>query len=120
MKASTSFAARETPALAVVDGTAQTGTNTLGGNVVWLRGGVFGESFYYAHLDRFAFEGTANVKAGDVIGYVGNTGNARTTSPHLHFGIYDRGAIDPLPFIRADDPAPAQAGGPIRSTSGCA
>lgn len=100
------FAARDMPALAVVDGVAQTGTNNLGGNVVWLRGGVFGESFYYAHLDRFAFEGTAHVRAGEVIGYVGNTGNARATSPHLHFGIYDRGAIDPLPFIRADDPSP--------------
>jgi murein DD-endopeptidase MepM/ murein hydrolase activator NlpD len=101
------FAARDTPALAVVDGLAQTGTNPLGGNVVWLRGRAFGESFYYAHLDRFAFDGTATVKAGDVIGYVGNTGNARATSPHLHFGIYDRGAIDPFPFIRADDPSPA-------------
>lgn len=101
------FASRHTPALAVVDGTAQSGTNNLGGNVVWLRGRAFGESFYYAHLERFAFEGTASVKAGDVIGYVGNSGNARATSPHLHFGIYDRGAIDPLPFIRADDPPPA-------------
>ena len=94
------FAARDTPVLAVVDGVARTGTNTLGGNVVWLRGRAFGESFYYAHLERFAFEGTANVKAGDVLGYVGNTGNARTTAPHLHFGIYDRGAIDPFPFIQ--------------------
>jgi len=101
------FAARDTPALAVVDGVARTGTNTLGGNVVWLRGHAFGESFYYAHLERFAFEGTTNVKAGDVLGYVGNTGNARATAPHLHFGIYDQGAIDPLPFIRADDPSPA-------------
>ena len=117
------FAARNTPAVAVVDGTARTGTNNLGGNVVWLRpsapgpsaggpglrGSGFGESFYYAHLDRFAFEGTADVKAGDVLGYVGNTGNARATSPHLHFGIYDRGAIDPLPFIRADDSSPASS-----------
>jgi hypothetical protein len=41
------------------------------------------------------------VRAGDVLGYVGNTGNARSTAPHLHFGIYARpgGAIDPLPFI---------------------
>ena len=109
------FAARGTPALAVVDGMARTGTNALGGNVVWLRGRNFGESFYYAHLERFAFEGMANVKAGDVLGYIGNTGNARTTAPHLHFGIYDRGAIDPFPFIRADDPSPAATveAGPI-------
>ena len=105
------FAARATPAVAVVDGVARTGTNALGGNVVWLRGPAFGGSFYYAHLERFAFEGTANVKAGDVLGYVGNTGNARTTAPHLHFGIYDRGAIDPFPFIRADDPSPAISAG---------
>jgi murein DD-endopeptidase MepM/ murein hydrolase activator NlpD len=105
------FAPRQTPALAVVDGMAQTGTNNLGGNVVWLRGRAFGASFYYAHLDRFAFEGTATVKAGDVVGYVGNTGNARTTPPHLHFGIYDRGAIDPFPFLRADDRSPAAGAG---------
>jgi peptidoglycan LD-endopeptidase LytH len=42
-----------------------------------------------------------------VVGYIGNTGNARTTAPHLHFGVYQRGAIDPLPFLRADDPVPA-------------
>ena len=105
------FAPRLTPALAVVSGTAQTGTNALGGNVVWLRGHRFGESFYYAHLDRWAFEGTSRVEAGEVLGYIGNTGNARTTSPHLHFGIYDRGAIDPLPFIGADDPHPEAASG---------
>ncbi|HWI19082.1 MAG TPA: M23 family metallopeptidase [Vicinamibacterales bacterium] len=105
------FAPRLTPALAVVSGTAQTGTNALGGNVVWLRGDRFGESFYYAHLDRWAFEGTSRVDAGAVLGYIGNTGNARTTSPHLHFGIYDRGAIDPLPFIQADDPRPEAASG---------
>jgi murein DD-endopeptidase MepM/ murein hydrolase activator NlpD len=42
------------------------------------------------------------VRAGDLIGYVGNTGNARTTAPHLHFGIYGRGEgpIDPLPFVQ--------------------
>ena len=43
----------------------------------------------------------ARVVAGDVLGYVGNTGNARTTSPHLHFGIYAQGdgAVDPFPFV---------------------
>ncbi|GAB3340075.1 hypothetical protein GCM10027299_53200 [Larkinella ripae] len=39
---------------------------------------------------------------GDTVGFVGNTGNARTTGPHLHFGIYsfNAGAVDPLPFVR--------------------
>lgn len=100
------FAPRGTPVAAVIDGVAQTSTNTLGGNVVWLRDGRARRTFYYAHLDRWAIEGTVPVRAGDVLGYVGNTGNARTTEPHLHFGIYEGGAIDPLPFIQPDDPAP--------------
>jgi murein DD-endopeptidase MepM/ murein hydrolase activator NlpD len=101
------FAPRNTPVLAVVDGSAQSDTNPLGGNVVWLRDRAEPRSFYYAHLTRAAFEGTFAVRAGEVVGYIGNTGNARTTAPHLHFGIYQRGAIDPLPFLRADDPIPA-------------
>ncbi len=100
------FAARNTPVVAVADGTAQPGTNALGGNVVWLRDRREPRSFYYAHLTRWAFEGTSTVRVGDVVGYVGNTGNARGTAPHLHFGIYQRGAIDPLPFLKADDPIP--------------
>jgi murein DD-endopeptidase MepM/ murein hydrolase activator NlpD len=103
------FAPRDTPVLAVADGTAHSGTNGLGGNVVWLRDGRRRQRFYYAHLSRPAFEGAVAVKAGDVVGYIGNTGNARTTAPHLHFGIYQDGAIDPLPFLRADDAAPAPA-----------
>lgn len=98
------FAPRGTPVAAVADGVARADTNGLGGNVVWLRGN--GRTFYYAHLDRQAIEGTVRVRAGDVLGYVGNTGNARTTAPHLHFGIYDGDAIDPLPFVQPDDPAP--------------
>lgn len=100
------FAARGTPVVAVVDGHAGIGTNGLGGNVVWLREGLTGRRFYYAHLDRWALDGSASVRAGDVLGYVGNTGNARTTAPHLHFGIYERGAIDPAPFLRMDDAVP--------------
>ena len=45
--------------------------------------------------------------AGTVLGYVGNTGNARTTNPHLHLGIYAGEAIDPLPFLAADQDVPA-------------
>jgi murein DD-endopeptidase MepM/ murein hydrolase activator NlpD len=105
------FAARNTPVIAVVDGTAQPGVNALGGNVVWLRGRGERRSFYYAHLTRPAFEAMKTVAAGEIVGYVGNTGNARSTAPHLHFGIYEGGAIDPLPFLRADDPVPAAAPG---------
>ncbi|NOT06810.1 MAG: M23 family metallopeptidase [Gemmatimonadales bacterium] len=105
------FARRGTPVVAVVDGYAAPGTNTLGGNVVWLRDGRRGRSFYYAHLDRWALEAGQAVKAGDTVGYIGTTGNARTTPPHLHFGIYEGGPADPLPFLSPEDPAP----GPVRA-----
>jgi len=101
------FAPRGTPVVAVVDGTARPDTNGLGGNVVWLNSQRGGPRFYYAHLDRWEVGGRTRVRAGDILGYVGNTGNARTTAPHLHFGIYDHGALDPMPFLRADDPEPA-------------
>ncbi len=107
------FAARDTPVLAVTDGTAQSDTNGLGGNVVWLRDARHDRSFYYAHLERWAFDGTVAVRAGDVVGYIGNTGNARTTAPHLHFGIYQRGPIDPLPFLQADDAEPPASTGSL-------
>jgi murein DD-endopeptidase MepM/ murein hydrolase activator NlpD len=100
------FAPRGTPVVAVTDGFAHADTNTLGGQVVWLRAGLAGRKFYYAHLDSWAIDGLTFVRAGDVLGYVGNTGNARTTSPHLHFGVYERGAVDPLPFVQPDDHAP--------------
>jgi SH3-like domain-containing protein len=55
---------------------------------------------YYAHLDKQIAEPGQRVRTGDTIGLVGNTGNARTTVPHLHFGIYTYGgAIDPFPFV---------------------
>jgi murein DD-endopeptidase MepM/ murein hydrolase activator NlpD len=96
------FARRGTPAVAAVDGwvTAQT-SNALGGNVVWIWSLRHGVALYYAHLDRHAVSPGDRVRAGDVVGYVGNTGNARGTSPHLHFGVYARpgGAIDPLPYV---------------------
>jgi len=73
----------------------------LGGKQVWQRTGLFGNSIYYAHLDSIAIESGAKVKAGDTLGFVGNTGNAKFTPPHLHFGIYKgyQGAVDPLPFV---------------------
>ena len=94
------FAPRGTPVLAATDGyITYTGEKGLGGRQVWLRSGVLGNSLYYAHLDSIAVQGGATVKTGDTLGFVGNTGNARTTTPHLHFGIYKSGAINPLPFV---------------------
>ena len=97
------FAPRNTPVLAAADGlVSHVGTSTLGGNVVWIWDSERGQSHYYAHLERQAVTTGARVRAGDVVGYVGNTGNARSTPPHLHFGIYSRGEgpIDPLPFVQ--------------------
>ena len=100
------FAARGTAVVAVADGVAQPSTNPLGGNVVWLHDRGRGLTYYYAHLERRAIEHPATVRTGDVLGFVGNSGNARTTAPHLHFGVYARGAVDPLPFVRPDDAVP--------------
>lgn len=95
------FAARMTPVVAVAEGRAVPQQNDLGGNVVWLN--TPGVSYYYAHLEHAALDRPRRVQAGEVLGYVGNTGNARTTAPHLHFGIYrwGRGAVDPLPLLRS-------------------
>src|SRR5690606_32796626 len=102
------FAARGTPVVAVTDGyVTSTGDRGLGGKQGWLRDQNRNQSLYYAHLDSIAKEGRRNVKVGDTLGFVGNTGNARTTPPHLHFGIYKgyRGAIDPLHFVyQFDEP----------------
>jgi murein DD-endopeptidase MepM/ murein hydrolase activator NlpD len=111
------FAAAGTPLLAVADGTLHTiGFNRIGGYRVWLRD-TQGNEFYYAHLSAYsplAVEGRS-VKAGDVIGFVGDTGDADGGAPHLHFEIhpaamaslgYD-GVVAPysilLAWRRADD-----------------
>jgi len=74
----------------------------LGGLTVWLHDRERGLHFYYAHLDEQLVEPGQWVNAGDVVGRIGNTGNARTTAPHLHFAIYaeGEGPIDPDPFLR--------------------
>lgn len=101
------FAPRGRPVVAVADGRARPDTNNLGGNVVWMDDNVRGFRYYYAHLEDWATTNGATVRAGDVVGYVGNSGNAITTPPHLHFGLYAGRAIDPLPFLSPADPAPA-------------
>ncbi len=97
------FARRGTPVVAASDGVVNRVRETpLGGKVVWLRDQARGANLYYAHLDSQAVSSGQRVSVGDTLGFVGNTGNARTTPPHLHFGIYRRGegAVNPDPFIR--------------------
>jgi murein DD-endopeptidase MepM/ murein hydrolase activator NlpD len=84
------MAPRGTPVLAISDGEiTRIHTNRLGGKVLYLRsyGGEY--DFYYAHLDAYApgIEEGQTVRQGDVLGFVGNTGNARRTPPHLHFQV---------------------------------
>ncbi len=96
------FAKRGTPVVAVTSGyVTSTGDKGLGGKQVWLRDQKRGNSLYYAHLDSIIATPGMKVKSGDTLGLVGNSGNARTTPPHLHFGIYKgyRGAQDPLPYV---------------------
>lgn len=96
------FAPRGTPVRSTTRGLVwKIGDNALGGTVVWVLG-PGGDLHYYAHLDRVAdIERRQRVLSGDVIGYVGSTGNAERTAPHLHYGIYRRstGAINPHPLI---------------------
>jgi len=95
------FSPFHTPVLAAADGTVtRVNENNLGGKVVWMRPEGKNYTLYYAHLDQqIAVEGQ-QVKSGDTLGLMGNTGNAKTTNPHLHFGIYTpNGTVDPLPFV---------------------
>lgn len=102
------FASKGTPLLALTDGEITRLTNTgIGGNTVWLYDRERDLRYYYAHLDEQLVRQGQRVQRGDVVGTVGNTGNARTTPPHLHFGIYDNGAIDPYPFLQNADELPA-------------
>jgi murein DD-endopeptidase MepM/ murein hydrolase activator NlpD len=94
------FAAAGTPILAINDGVlSNVGWNTLGGRRFWLTD-RYGNMFYFAHLAGFsplAKEG-AQVKRGDVIGFVGTSGDAQGTPPHLHFEIHPGGGWSVPPY----------------------
>ena len=113
------------PLVAVADGTVfSVGWNKIGGNRLWILDGQ-GNQFYYAHLSAFSTAATngAHVKAGQVVGFMGNTGDAEGTPYHLHFEVhpvsflylgYD-GAVDPTAYLDAwkhqkDLPFPVAAG----------
>ncbi|SCY35430.1 Murein DD-endopeptidase MepM and murein hydrolase activator NlpD, contain LysM domain [Nonlabens sp. Hel1_33_55] len=95
------FADRGHPVVAAADGRISSVRDRgLGGKQIWLRDELTASSHYYAHLDSQLVTSGQRVSRGDTIGLVGNTGNARTTPPHLHFGLYRTGgAVDPKPYI---------------------
>ena len=96
------FAPKGTPIYSATTGYVyKVGENNLGGQTVSVIG-AGGRVYYYAHLDQYA----PGIEVGDAVttktllGYVGTTGNAQGTPPHLHFGVYtSSGAINPLPLI---------------------
>jgi murein DD-endopeptidase MepM/ murein hydrolase activator NlpD len=105
------MAARGTPVVAVDDGVVTKLFRSVAGGITvyqYDRSGSF--VYYYAHLDRYADglrEGQA-VKRGEVLGYVGSTGNAPANAPHLHFTIFELGpekkwwrgkALNPYPYL---------------------
>ena len=103
------FAPLGTPVVATATGTIdRVGWERVGGWRLWVRDGA-GDEFYYAHLSGFtpADLHSNHVRAGEVIGFIGNTGDAFTTSPHLHFEIHPRsllhlgydGAVDPTRYL---------------------
>lgn len=95
------FAPKKSPVIASADGMVTGVKNEgIGGKTIWMRAANRSVSLYYAHLDTQLVHPGQEVKVGDIIGTVGNTGNAKTTPSHLHFGVYtSNGPIDPLPFI---------------------
>ena len=114
------FAPKGTPVLSATRGYVYNiGENALGGQTVSVIG-AGGRVYYYAHLDKYA----RRLAVGDlvttrtVLGYVGTTGNAAGTPPHLHFGVYTTsGAINPLPLLRDRNVPPVTNSAPHRTLS---
>ncbi|HVH52242.1 MAG TPA: M23 family metallopeptidase [Gaiellaceae bacterium] len=105
------FAPLGTPVVAVATGRVnRVGWESVGGWRLWLRDRL-GNQFYYAHLSGYAptILRSDHVRAGEVVGFIGNTGDAITTSPHLHFEIHPRpllhlhydGAVDPTRYLQS-------------------
>ncbi|HVE98559.1 MAG TPA: peptidoglycan DD-metalloendopeptidase family protein [Mycobacteriales bacterium] len=97
------FAPHGAPAYAVTSGTiTRTGSGGLGGIVLYLRGDN-GDEYYYAHNSRNVASAGQRVAVGELIAYVGSSGNAQSSSPHIHFERHPGGGapVNPYPFLRS-------------------
>ena len=108
------FARRHSPVIAPTKAYVRSvRDDKVGGLNVWLEDTERRMYIYFAHLQTIDVEPFTDVESGQQIGTVGNTGNARTTPPHLHFAIYyqGQGAVDPFLFIDPlkDTPSPIKA-----------
>lgn len=111
------FAQLGTPVVAVADGTVTlVGWEHLGGWRLWVTDRA-GDQFYYAHLSGYAPAvigaddgGTVQVKAGEVLGFIGNPGDAFTTSPHLHFEVHRTGCSPSATTAPSTRPATSAPG----------
>lgn len=101
------FAPRNTPVRSVTEGIVEVkGMRGLGGQVVTITG-PGGYRHYYAHLEEYGPQVEGDwVEAGEVIGYVGNSGNAAVSPTHLHYGIYapSGAAVNPYLYLRRGAP----------------
>lgn len=95
------YASKGTPVVAITDGIIVERANMpVGGKTLWLKAADHRWTAYYAHLDKQLVREGQLVRKGQVIGTVGNTGNARNMPAHLHFGIDDgKNWTNPLPYI---------------------
>lgn len=101
------FAPRNTPIRSVTEGFVENkGMRGLGGQVVTITG-PGGYRHYFAHLEEYGPQAVGDwVEAGEIIGYVGNSGNAAISSTHLHYGIYTPGgeAVNPYKYLHGGAP----------------
>jgi murein DD-endopeptidase MepM/ murein hydrolase activator NlpD len=94
------FADEGTPIVAVDDGALRFDEDPIGAHAFYLNAGD-GTVYYGAHLSAFEGPSPRQAVAGEIIGYVGHTGNAATTAPHLHFEVHPSGgiAVDPYRLL---------------------